>query len=104
MNRVDLQRAVADAIEEARAAVKRRKGLRAAMRVGAYRVGGRVFACLDGETLNEVKGEQVVDVPGSEVDRYIRPENDLTMSFEFNGISVDALNTLLTLFREVIAN
>ena len=104
MNRVDLQYAIADAIEKARAAVKSRKGLRAAMRVGAYRVGNRVFACFDGENAVEVKGDQVFDVPAADFGKYVRPENDLTMSFEFSGISFDALNTLLAMFREVDAN
>jgi len=58
----------------------------------------------DGETAVEVKGEEKIALSTEDFARYIRPENDLTMSFEFNGISVDALNTLLTLFREVTAN
>ena len=104
MNRVDLQHEVANAIEKARAAVKSRKGLRAAMRVGAYRIGNRIFACLDGENAVEVKGDQVFDVPAADFGKYVRPENDLTMSFEFNGISIDTLNGLSRLFREVAAN
>ena len=104
MNRVDLQYAIADAIEKARAAVKSRKGLRAAMRVGAYRIGNRIFACLDGENAVEVKGDQVFDVPAADFGKYVRPENDLTMSYEFNGISIDTLSGLSRLFREVAAN
>ena len=104
MNRVDLQHEVANAIEKARAAVKSRKGLRVAMRVGAYRVGNQVFACLDGENAVEVKGDQVFDVPAADFGKYVRPENDLTMSFEFNGISIDTLNGLSRLFREVAAD
>ena len=104
MNRVDLQYAIADAIEKARAAVKSRKGLRAAMRVGAYRIGNRIFACLDGENAVEVKGDQVFDVPAADFGKYVRPENDLTMSYEFNGISIDTLNGLSRLFREVAAD
>jgi hypothetical protein len=104
MNRVDLQHEVANAIEKARAAVKSRKGLRAAMRVGAYRIGNRIFACLDGENAVEVRGDQVFDVPAADFGKYVRPENDLTMSFEFNGISIDTLNGLSRLFREVAAN
>jgi len=104
MNRVDLQHEVANAIEKARAAVKSRKGLRAAMRVGAYRIGNRIFACLDGENAVEVKGDQVFDVPAADFGKYVRPENDLTMSYEFNGISIDTLNGLSRLFREVAAD
>ena len=104
MNRVDLQHEVANAIEKARAAVKSRKGLRAAMRVGAYRVGNRVFACLDGETAVEVKGNEKIALSAEDFARYVRPENDLTMSFEFNGISIDTLNGLSRLFREVAAD
>ena len=104
MNRVDLQYAIADAIEKARTAVKSRKGLRAAMRVGAYRIGNRIFACLDGENAVEIKGDQVFDVPAADFGKYVRPENDLTMSYEFNGISIDTLNGLSRLFREVAAD
>jgi len=104
MNRVDLQHEVAETIERARAAVKRRKGLRAAMRVGAYRVGNRVFACFDGENAVEVKGEQTIETENEEFGQYIRPEYGLVASYEFNGISIDTLKTLLTLFREVAAN
>ena len=103
MNRVDLQIAVADAIEKARAAVKSRKGLRAAMRVGAYRVGNRVFACLDGETAVEVKGDQVFDVPASEVSKYMQPGYELVMSYEFKDVSVESLKRLIEMFREVAA-
>jgi len=104
MNRVDLQHEVANAIEKARAAVKSRKGLRAAMRVGAYRVGNRVFACLDGETAVEVKGNEKIALSAEDFARYVRPENDLTMSFEFSGIALDTLNGLSRLFREVAAD
>jgi len=104
MNRVDLQHAVADAIEKARAAVKSRKGIRTAMRVGAYRVGNRVFACLDGETAVEVKGSEKIALSAEDFAKYVRPENDLTMSFEFSGIALDTLNALLAMFREVAAN
>jgi len=104
MNRVDLQIEVANVIEKVRAAVKSRKGLRVAMRVGAYRVGNRIFACLDGENAVEVKGDQVFDVPAADFGKYVRPENDLTMSYEFNGISIDTLNGLSRLFREVAAD
>jgi len=104
MNRVDLQIAVANTIEKARAAVKSRKGLRAAMRVGVYRVGNRVFACLDGENAVEVKGNERIALTSEEFGRYVRPENDLTMSYEFNGISIDTLNALSRLFREVAAS
>jgi len=104
MNRVDLQYAVADAIEKARAAVKSRKGLRVAMRVGAYRVGNRIFACLDGETAVEVKGNEKIVLTSEDFVKYVRPENDLTMSFEFSGIALDTLNALLAMFREVATN
>ena len=104
MNRVDLQHAVADAIEKARAAVKSRKGIRTAMRVGAYRVGNRVFACLDGETAVEVKGSEKIALSAEDFAKYVRSENDLTMSFEFSGIALDTLNALLAMFREVAAN
>jgi len=104
MNRVDLQIAVADTIEKARAAVKSRKGLRVAMHVGAYRVGNRVFACLDGENAVEVKGNERIALSSEEFAKYVRPENDLTMSYEFNGISIDTLNALSCLFREVAAD
>jgi len=104
MNRVDLQHAVADAIEKARAAVKSRKGIRTAMRVGAYRVGNRVFACLDGETAVEVKGSEKIALSAEDFAKYVRSENDLTMSFEFSGIVLDTLNALLAMFREVAAN
>jgi hypothetical protein len=104
MNRVDLQHEVANAIEKARAAVKSRKGLRVAMRVGAYRVGNRVFASLDGETAFEVKGSERIALTSEEFSKYVRPENDLTMSFEFSGIALDTLNALLAMFREVAAN
>ena len=104
MNRVDLQHAVADAIEKAKIAVKSRKGARAGVRTGVYKVGNRLFASLDGESLNEVKGEQVFDVPAADFGKYVRPENDLTMSYEFNGISIDTLNGLSRLFREVAAD
>ena len=103
MNRVDLQHEVANAIEKARVAVKFRKGLRAAMRVGAYRVGNRVFACLDGENAVEVKGSERIAFSSEEFAKYVRPENDLTMSYEFNDISIDTLNALSRLFREVAA-
>ena len=104
MNRVDLQHEVANAIEKARAAVKSRKGLRAAMRVGAYRVGNRVFACFDGENAVEVKGSEKIALSAEDFARYVRPENDLTMSFEFSGIALDTLNCLSRLFREVAAD
>jgi len=104
MNRVDLQYAIADAIEKARAAVKSRKGLRAAMRVGAYRIGNRIFACLDGENAVEVKGNERIALSSEEFAKYVRPENDLTMSFEFSGIALDTLNALLAMFCEVAAN
>jgi len=104
MNRVDLQHEVANAIEKARAAVKSRKGLRVAMRVGAYRVGNRVFACFDGENAVEVKGSERIALTSEEFAKYVRPENDLTMSFEFIGIALDTLNALLAMFREVAAN
>ena len=103
MNRVDLQHEVANAIEKARAAVKSRKGLRVAMRVGVYRIGNRVFACFDGENAVEVKGSERIALTSEEFAKYVRPEDDLTMSFEFSGISLDALNTLLSMFREVAA-
>jgi hypothetical protein len=74
------------------------------MRIGAYRVGGRVFACLDGQTAIEIKGNETVAVPNEEFGRYVRPENDLTASYEFNGIPIDTLNVLLQKFREVAAN
>jgi hypothetical protein len=104
MNRVDLQHEVANAIEKARAAVKSRKGLRTAMRVGAYRVGNRIFASTDGETAVEVKGNDKIALSSEDFARYVRPENDLTMSYEFNGISIDTLHALSHLFREVAAN
>jgi len=103
MNRVDLQIAVADAIEKAKIAVKSRKGARAAVRVGAYKVGSRVFASLDGETLNEVKGDQVFDVPANEVSKYMRPDTALVMSYEFKDIPVEALKRMLEMFKEVAA-
>jgi len=103
MNRVDLQIAVADAIEKARAAVKSRKGLRAAMRVGAYRVGNRVFACLDGENAVEVKGDQVFDVPAADFGKYVRPDVALEMSYEFKDVPTESLNRMLEMFREVAA-
>jgi len=103
MTRVDLQIAVADAIEKARAAVKSRKGIRTAMRVGAYRVGNRVFVCLDGETLNEVKGEQVFDVPAAEVSKYMRPDAALVMSYEFKDVSIESLKRMIEMFKEVAA-
>ena len=103
MNRVDLQHAVADAIEKAKIAVKSRKGARAAVRTGVYKVGGRVFASLDGEALNEVKGEQVFDVPASEVSKYMQPGYELVMSYEFKDVSVESLKRLIEMFRKVAA-
>ena len=103
MNRVDLQYAIADAIEKARAAVKSRKGLRAAMRVGAYRVGNRIFACLDGENAVEVKGDQVFDVPAADFGKYVRPDAALVMSYEFKDVSTETLSRILEMFREVAA-
>jgi len=97
MNRVDLQYAVADAIEKVRAAVKSRKGLRVAMRVGAYRVGNRIFACL------EVKGDQVLDVPAADFGKYVRPDAALVMSYEFKDVSTETLSRILEMFREVAA-
>jgi hypothetical protein len=104
MNRVDLQFAVADAIEKARATVKSKKGLRAAMRVGAYRVGNRIFASFDGESAVEIKGNETVALPNEDFNRYVRPEYGLTASYEFNGVPVESLNTLLASFREVAAS
>ena len=103
MNRVDLQVALADAIEKAKIAVKSRKGARAAVRTGVYKVGGRVFASLDGETLNEVKGDQVFDVPSGDVSKYMQPDAALVMSYEFKDVSTETLNRILEMFREVAA-
>jgi hypothetical protein len=103
MNRVDLQIAVADAIEKAKIAVKSRKGARAAVRVGVYKVGNRVFASLDGETLNEVKGDQIFDVPADEVSKYMQPGYEIVMSYEFKDVSVESLKRLIEMFREVAA-
>jgi len=103
MNRVDLQIELANTIEAAKIAVKSRKGARAAVRVGVYKVGDRVFVSLDGETLNEVKGEQVVDVPAAEVSKYMRPDAALVMSYEFKDIPVEALKRMLEMFKEVAA-
>jgi len=103
MNRVDLQHAVADAIEKAKIAVKSRKGARAGVRTGVYKVGNRLFASLDGESLNEVKGEQVFDVPASEVSKYMQPGYELVMSYEFKDVSVESLKRLIEMFREVAA-
>jgi hypothetical protein len=104
MDRVDLERAVADAIEEARAVVKSRKGPRAARRVGAYRVGKKIFACIDGEHVFVIEDDESSDAPIEEVNRCARSDNDLTTSFEFSGISIDALNALLTMFCKVAAS
>jgi len=103
MNRVDLQVALADAIEKAKIAVKSRKGTRAAVRVGVYKVGGRVFASLDGETLNEVKGDQTFDVPASEVSKYMRPDAAIVMSYEFKDVSIESLKRMIEMFKEVAA-
>ena len=103
MNRVDLQVALADAIEKAKIAVKSRKGARAAVRTGVYKVGGRVFASLDGETLNEVKGDQTFDVPASEVSKYMRPDAAIVMSYEFKDVSIESLKRMIEMFKEVAA-
>jgi len=103
MNRVDLQIELANTIEAVKIAVKSRKGARAAVRVGVYKVGDRVFASLDGETLNEIKGEQVIDVPAGEVSKYMRPDAALVMSYEFKDIPVEALKRMLEMFKEVAA-
>jgi len=103
MNRVDLQAAVEDAITIASKAVMARKGHRYAMRVGVYRLGDRIFACLDGENAIEVKGDRFTELPAAEFDRYIRPEYDATYS-EFNdGVPVETLQLLLEMFCEVVA-
>jgi hypothetical protein len=103
MNRVDLQVALADAIEKAKIAVKSRKGARAGVRTGVYKVGNRLFASLDGESLNEVKGEQVFDVPAGEVSKYMQPGYELAMSYEFKDVSVESLKRLIEMFREIAA-
>jgi hypothetical protein len=101
MNRVDLQVALADAIEKAKIAVKSRKGARAGVRTGVYKVGNRVFASLDGESLNEVEGERVFDVPAGEVSKYMQPGYELVMSYEFKDVSVESLKRLIEMFREI---
>jgi len=103
MNRVNLQVELANAIEAAKIAVKSRKGARAGVRTGVYKVGNRVFASLDGENLNEIKGEQVFDVPAGEVSKYMQPGYELVMSYEFKDVSVESLKRLIEMFREVAA-
>ena len=100
MNRVDLQYAVADAIEKARAAVKSRKGLRVAMRVGAYRVGNRIFACLDGENAVEVKGSEKIALSVEDFAKYVRPETAALFGGHLQGIDDATIETLLAIFRE----
>jgi len=97
-----LQFTVAKVIAEAGLAVNDRKGLRNARRVGVYRLGNRIFACLDGESAVEVKGGRILR-PVRRIDRYIRPENRLAMSFEFDGVPTETLEILLKMFREVAA-
>jgi hypothetical protein len=98
-----LQFTVAKVIAEAGLAVNDRKGLRNAMRVGVYRLGNRIFACLDGESAVEVKGGRILRPVRRRIDRYIRPENKLAMSFEFDGVPTETLEILLKMFREVAA-
>ena len=104
MNRIDLQFDVANAVGWARLVVNDRKGLRNAMRVGVYRLGDRIFACLDGESAVEVKGDRILRPVRRQIDRYIRPENRLAMSFDFDGIPSETLEILLKMFRKIAAN
>jgi hypothetical protein len=103
MNRVNLQVELANTIEQAKIAVKSRKGARAAVRTGVYKVGNRVFVSLDGENLSEVRGEQVFDVPASEVSKYMQPGYELVMSYEFKDVPVESLKRLIEMFKEVAA-
>jgi hypothetical protein len=101
MNRVNMQIALEKKIDEARMAVKAKKSLRDAVRVGIYAVGKRVFAVTDSVTAYEVKDGQLTQLSAEDYAKYIRPENILDASYQFRDIPTDALNTLTKLFDEV---
>jgi len=101
MNRVSLQKELADAIDSARLVVKASKGLRDAVRLGVYLVGKRVFVASDANSAYELKDGKFSTLTADEYQKYIRPEHAAVMSFEFNGVPVEALNTLLGFFREL---
>jgi hypothetical protein len=101
MNRVNMQIALENAVENARLTVKSKKGLRDAVRVGIYAVGKRVFAVTDAATAYELKDGNLVQLSPEEYTKYIRPEYILQASYEFKGISDQDLITLTKLFEEV---
>ena len=102
MNRVNMQIALENAVEQTRLRVKSKKGLRDAVRVGIYQVGKRIFAVVDSTTGYEVKDGTLLPLTPEEYTKFIRPEYILQASYEFKDIPTEALSTLTKLFEEVV--
>jgi len=101
MNRVNMQIALEEKIEQARLTIKAKKSLRDAVRVGIYAVGKRIFAATDANTAYEVKDGQLTQLSAEDYAKYIRPENILAASYEFKVLGDKELDTLMKLFTEV---
>jgi len=102
MNRVNMQVALENAVEQARLTVKAKKGLRDAVRLGIYESGRKIFAAVDSTTAYEViNGDKLVQLSKEEYEKYIRPFFCLQASYEFKVLSEQEIKTLINLFTEV---
>jgi len=100
MTRAHALEALFDLVGSAKDVAKARKGVKACVIVGIYRVGNRIFASLDGETAVEVKGEEKIALSTEDFARYIRPENAVLFGSRLDGIDDATIETLLAIFRD----
>ena len=100
MTRAHALEALFELVGSAKDSVKAAKGAKACVITGIYRIGNRVFACLDGETAVEVKGSEKIALLAEDFAKYVRPETAALFGGHLQGIDDATIETLLAIFRE----